>query len=65
MSATRNYDTEAYWVNKMRARVNDIEFTRNYWADRVDDLKTAYHVKIGNFDAMNAKRERREGHYNG
>ena len=51
MSTTRTYDVDAFWVKKMRQKVNDIESYRNLWADRVNELKTAYFMKIRSFDA--------------
>ena len=46
MSATRTYDQDAFWVKKMRIKVDDINHKRNYWADRIKYLKECYHLKI-------------------
>ena len=64
MAGTRTYDIDAFWVKKMRARVDDINDQYRYWANRVKDLKTAYHVKIATFDALNKKRNRCEEYNN-
>lgn len=58
MSATRTYDENAFWVQKMRKRINDIEGMQMFWSSEVDNLKTDYYVKIGTFDALNKKRNR-------
>lgn len=51
MSATRNYNIDAFWVKKIRAKVDDITFTRNWWNDRIKYLKESYHNKITVFDS--------------
>lgn len=56
MMNTRTYDVDAYWVKKIRARVDEVEYKRKYWRDRVNDLREAYHIKIVNFDIANKRR---------
>lgn len=51
MSATRNYNVDAFWVKKIRAKVDDITFSRDWWNDRIKYLKETYHNKITVFDS--------------
>ena len=64
MSATRTYDPNAYWVKKMRVRVDDIAHKYRYWAERVKDLKEGYHAKIKIFDTLNKKRSKKKEYVN-
>ena len=64
MSQTRTYDMDAYWVKKMRARVDATEELRAYWANQVQSLKEAYHINIVTFDTVNAKRKKSEEYNN-
>lgn len=64
MSTTRTYNQDAFWVKKMRIKVDDINHKRNYWADRINYLKECYHLKITTFDSLNAKRNRCKEHNN-
>lgn len=58
MAETRNYDQDAFWVKKMREKVDKYQLQFEFWCERIDYLKSAYHLKIMNFD--NAKRTRKE-----
>lgn len=58
MTTTRNYDQDAFWVKKIRARVDDTESKRRFWADRVKYLKECYHLKITTFDSLKSTRDR-------
>lgn len=58
MMTTRNYDQNAFWVKKIRARVDDIESKRRFWADRVKYLKECYHLKVTTFDSLKSTRDR-------
>lgn len=57
MSTTRTYDVDAFWVKKMRVRVDDIDHKRSYWAWRVKDLKESYYELIKATDAANKQRD--------
>ena len=59
MAQTRTYDIDAFWVKKMRNKVDDIEVTREFWTNRVKTLKEVYHTKILDFDAAVAARKRK------
>ena len=61
MSKTRTYDMDAYWVNKMRKRVDEVEENVKYWTERIQYLKEVYHFKIVSFDATNANRKKYKG----
>ena len=56
MSSTRTYDIDAFWVKKMREKVNIIDKKRAYWTTREKQLKDAYHIKIVTFDTLNRRR---------
>ena len=64
MSTTRTFDTEDFWVKKMRIKVDDIENTKRFWENRIKYLKECYHLKIVTFDSLNVKRNRCEEHNN-
>lgn len=64
MSSTRTYDIDAFWVKKMREKVNIIDEKRVYWTAREKQLKDAYHIKIVTFDALNKRRNRCEEYNN-
>lgn len=64
MSTTRTFDTEDFWVKKMRIKVDDIENTKRFWENRIKYLKECYHLKIVTFDSLNAKRNRCKEHNN-
>lgn len=55
MSNTRTYDTEAYWVKKMREAVDHAEHSRSYWIDKIQYLKQTYHARIVDRDASNKR----------
>ena len=59
MAQTRTYDIDAFWVKKMRNKVDDIEVIREFWTNRVKTLKEVYHTKILDFDAAVAARKRK------
>ena len=59
MMQTRTYDIDAFWVKKMRNKVDDIEVTREFWTNRIKTLKEIYHTKILDFDAAVAARKRK------
>lgn len=58
MMTTRNYDQNAFWVKKIRAKVDDMESKRRFWADRVKYLKECYHLKVTTFDSLKSTRDR-------
>lgn len=58
MSSTRTYNVDAFWVKKIRSKVNMIEAERSHWAERVKHLKEAYHLKVVTFDSLNIKRSK-------
>lgn len=60
MMQTRTYDIDAFWVKKMRNKVDDIEVTREFWTNRIKTLKEIYHTKILDFDAAVAARKRKD-----
>jgi hypothetical protein len=60
MMTTRNYDQNAFWVKKMRLKVDGIESQMQFWADRVKYLKETYHLKIVTFDSLKSARNRYE-----
>lgn len=58
MMTTRNYDQNAFWVKKIRAKVDDMQSKRRFWADRVKYLKECYHLKVTTFDSLKSARDR-------
>lgn len=58
MSTTRTFDENAYWVKKMRSRIDDIDYKILYWRDRVSVLKQMYYNKIQWFDDTKVDRNR-------
>ena len=60
MAQTRTYDIDAFWVKKMRNKVDDIEVTREFWTNRIKTLKEVYHTKILDFDAAVVARKRKD-----
>ena len=64
MSATRTYDQDAFWVKKMREKVDDISIQRDFWNNRIAYLKECYHLKITTFDSLNKTRKRCEEYNN-
>ena len=58
MTTTRSYDVDAFWVKKMRARVDDINAKKQFWTDKVQYLKDSYHIKITTFDSLKSTRDR-------
>lgn len=58
MSTTRTYDIDAFWVKKMRAKIEDIKNTKEFWDDRIKYLKECYHLKITTFDSLKSTRNR-------
>ena len=58
MTTTRNYDQNAFWVKKIRAKVDDVESKKRFWTLRVQYLKECYHLKITTFDALKSTRDR-------
>lgn len=58
MMTTRNYDQNAFWVKKIRAKVDDMQSKRRFWADRVKYLKECYHLKVTTFDSLKSTRDR-------
>ena len=59
MAQTRTYDIDAFWVKKMRNKVDDIEVIKEFWTNRIKTLKEIYHTKILDFDAAVAARKRK------
>ena len=64
MANTRTYDIDAYWVKKMRKKIDAVSEQREYWANQVNALKDAYHVNIVTFDALNSRIKRCEDYNN-
>ena len=60
MSETRTYDTDAFWVKKMREEIKVIDSLVTFWQSQIDYLKESYHLKITTFDSFNSSRKRRE-----
>ena len=58
MMTTRNYDQNAFWVKKIRTRVNDMESKKRFWTDRVKYLKECYHLKVTTFDSLKSTKDR-------
>ena len=64
MSSTRTYDIDAFWVKKMRERLDTIDEKRIYWTTRAAQLRDAYHIKIVTFDTLNKRRNRHKEYNN-
>lgn len=64
MSDTRTYNVDAFWVNKLRERVNEIDNKRKFWTDRIKYLKECYHLKIVTFDSVKTTRKKYEEYHN-
>jgi hypothetical protein len=57
MSSTRTYDIDAFWVKKIRIKIDDAYYSRQYWSDRIEVLKKIYHEKIMAMDEWARKRK--------
>ena len=64
MSSTRTYDIDAFWVKKMRERLDIIDEKRIYWTTRVAHLRNVYHVRVVTFDTLKQRRNRCEEYNN-
>lgn len=52
MAQTRTYDANAFWVKKMRERVDTAAAKRHEWSERIQGLKQIYHDKIVGRDSF-------------
>jgi hypothetical protein len=50
MSGTRTYDQDAFWVKKMRKKLDALTKKRDEWDARITHLKNLYHIRILAFD---------------
>ena len=65
MAHTRTYNVDAYWVKKLRQKVDAISEQREYWAKQIKARKEAYHFNIVTFDTLkNSKIKIYEDHNN-
>lgn len=55
LSDTRSYNMDDFWVKKMRIKISDIAWQRDYWTTRIKDLKIEYHDRITTRDIALAK----------
>ena len=60
MSATRTYDPTAFWVKKIKLRLDELVEDRDMWIHKIAAMKQSYRYAIEKTDKVNAIRRRKE-----
>ena len=61
MSSTRTYDTNAFWVKKIKLRLDELAEERDIWVHKITAIRDIYHTRITQTDTVNARRRAKEG----